>query len=123
MAETGDGTNGTEGGGAYILCTEDAGNTWKVEHVNTDTDASIIGIAAIGEKEFWAVGGHLGVITVQYSQFYHSLDAGSSWTRLDDPNGNFTFQYAIDLDCEMGENCWVATLDVLTQESSIGRLK
>jgi hypothetical protein len=55
-------------------------------------------------------------------QFYHSLDAGTSWTRLDDPNGNFTFNYAIDIDCEIGENCWVATLDVLTQESSIGRL-
>jgi len=123
VAETGDGTNGTEGGGAYILCTEDAGATWKEEHVNTDTDASIIGIAAIGEREFWAVGGHLGVITIQYSQFYHSVDAGTSWTRLDDPNGNFTFNYAIDLDCVINENCWVATLDVLTQESSIGRLR
>ena len=123
VAETGSGTNGTDGGGAYILCTEDGGTTWKEEHVNTDTDASLIGIAAISEKEFWAVGGHLGLITVQYSQFYHSEDAGSSWTRLDDPNGNFTFNYAIDLTCEIDDNCWVATLDILTQESSIGRLK
>ena len=163
VAETGSGTNGTDGGGAYILCTEDGGKTWKEEHVNTDPDASITGIAAISEKEFWAVGGHLGLITVQYTQasmrqgggerqrdrarkrglqgeqlasarshkrtsprpvqFYHSLDAGSSWTRLDDPNGNFTFNDAIDIDCEIGENCWVATLDVLTQESSIGRLR
>jgi hypothetical protein len=123
VGETGSGTNGTDGGGAYILCTEDGGSSWKEEHVNTDTDASLIGIAAISENEFWAVGGHLGLITVQYSQFYHSLDAGSSWTRLDDPNGNFTFNYAIDLTCEINDNCWVATLDILTQESSIGRLK
>ena len=123
VAETGSGTNGTDGGGAYILCTEDGGKTWKEEHVNTDTDASLIGISAIGEKEFWAVGGHLGAITIQYSQFYHSLDAGSTWTRLDDPNGNFTFNYAIDIDCEINDNCWVATLDILTQESSIGRLR
>lgn len=88
VGETGDGTNGTEGGGAYLLCTEDGGSSWKEKHLNTDTDASIIGIGAIAENEFWAVGGHLGAITIQYSQFYHTVDAGTSWTRLDDPNGS-----------------------------------
>ena len=81
-----------------------------------------------GEREGALASAHTPLLTTAYPygychvQFYHSLDAGTSWTRLDDPNGNFTFNYAIDLDCEIGENCWVATLDVLTQESSIGRL-
>jgi hypothetical protein len=87
VAETGDAVNGTEGGGAYVLCTTDGGAHWKEEHINTDTDASIIGIGAISENEFWAVGGHLGVVTIQYAQFYHTLDAGLTWTRQDDPNG------------------------------------
>ncbi len=114
--------NGTDGGGAYILCTNDGGVTWKEDHVNPDPMASIIGISALSATEFWAVGAKLGDVTPQYAQFYHTVDTAADWQRLDDPGLGFTFQYAIDVECTPGDNCWVVSLDVLDQESSVGRL-
>jgi hypothetical protein len=31
-------------------------------------------------------------------------------------------QYAIDISCDPGANCWAPLLDILTQETSIARL-
>ena len=119
VAETGGGTNGTEGAGTFFHCTTDGGATWVETQANPDPDSSLIGIDHYSDSEFWAVGCELGFIAPAYATFWHSTDAGKSWVL---ENKNATTQYAIDISCDPGANCWAPMLDVLTQESSIARL-
>ena len=78
-----------------------------------------VGIDHIGPSDFWAVGAELGFITPLYATFWHSTDGGKTW---DLANKNISLQYAIDISCDVGVNCWAPLLDVLTQETSIARL-
>lgn len=119
VAETGGAGNGTEGAGTFFHCTQDGGATWVETLANPDPDSSLIGIDHIGPSEFWAVGAELGFITPQYATFWHSTDGGKSW---DLASKNISLQYAIDISCDLGVNCWAPLLDVLTQETSIARL-
>ena len=119
VAETGSGTNGTEGAGTFIHCTGDGGATWVETNVNPDPDSSLIAIDHIGPKEFWAAGAELGFISPDYATFWHTLDGGVTWAL---ESKNITLQYAIDLSCDAPYNCWAPLLDVLTQETSIARL-
>jgi photosystem II stability/assembly factor-like uncharacterized protein len=118
VAETGTGTNGTDGAGTFIYCTTNGGVDWTETNVNPDPDSSLIGIDHIGPNEYWAVGGELGLITPLYTTFWHTTDSGVTWTK----EANFNLTYGIDIACVPGENCWALLLDVLTQESSVARL-
>ena len=117
VAETGGG-NGTEGAGTWFHCTSDGGATWVETQANPDPDSSLIGVAALGPTEFWAVGAELGLITPLYATFWQTTDAGQHWALM---NKNLSLQYAIDINCVQGANCWAPLLDVLTQETSIAR--
>lgn len=119
VAETGGAGNGTEGAGTFFHCTQDGGATWVETQANRDPDSSLIGIDHIGPSDFWAVGAELGFITPLYATFWHSTDGGKTW---DLANKNISLQYAIDISCDIGINCWAPLLDVLTQETSIARL-
>jgi hypothetical protein len=118
VAETGSG-NGTEGAGTFFHCTNDGGATWVETLANNDPDSSLIAIDHFSPTEFWAAGCELGFIAPKYATFWHSVDAGKTWVL---ENKNETSQYAIDLSCDPGANCWAPMLDIFTQETSIARL-
>jgi hypothetical protein len=112
----------TTSAGTYVWCTTDGGKTWVDNFWDKDQKSSLLDIAAVGPNEFWAVGGELGEVTVQYPTFYHTTDGGQSWTKAGNLPADMLFQYAIAVDCA-GGNCWALLLDILTQESSLASLK
>ncbi len=116
---------GTTGGGTFIWCTSDGGNTWAETLIDLDDESSLTDIAAIGPSEYWAVGGEFAWYGVQFPVFVHTTDAGKTWETI---NGtSMALQYAIAVDCVPADgtsagNCYAALLDVDTQESSIAAL-
>ena len=107
--------------GTYIYCTSDGGATWVDNYRNADPDSSLIGIAAAGPSELWAIGGEEGSGGFKGPSFFHTLDGGATWAKADAPL-SMLFHYAIDISCTAG-NCWALLLDVLTQETSLASLK
>jgi hypothetical protein len=113
--------NNATDAGAYVFCTTDGGATWTENLHDLKTGASLIDIAAFSPQEYWAVGGQFGAVSSQYPFFFHTTDAGATWT-----NGSFSLdmltQYAIDITCVPGVNCWANLLNAITQESSLAVL-
>ncbi len=128
MAESdGTGRGGAADAGAWIVCTTDGGVTWKEDHVDTNPGASIVAIAALSATEFWAVGSRFGAVGSLFVSFWHTTDTAQDWTQINDPNLQFTLQSGFDVECTpegvySPGNCWMLALDILTQESSVGRL-
>jgi hypothetical protein len=107
--------------GSYIWCTANGGATWAVTHNNTDPNSSLIDIAALGPNELWAVGGEFGSIGPAYTQFWHSLDGGQTWTAAGTAS-QIANQYAIAVDCVPAvNNCWAVTID-LDQQASVASI-
>ena len=74
------GNNVTSDDGTYIYCTSDGGATWTENYRNTDGAASLTDIAALSPQEYWAVGAELGSISPLYPTFFHTVDAGKTWS-------------------------------------------
>jgi len=107
--------NDDENGAAYIVCTQDGGNTWNQTVVQNVTGSSILDLRVVGTDGYWAVGGIAAEIGGE-ADFWYSGDAGVTWAKTSAiPN-----VYASSVDCAQGtQECWATLLDVLTQEASL----
>lgn len=68
--------NDDENGAAYIVCTQDGGNTWNQTVVQNVTGSSILDLRVVGTDGYWAVGGIAAEIGGE-ADFWYSGDAGA----------------------------------------------
>jgi photosystem II stability/assembly factor-like uncharacterized protein len=71
--------------GTYVFCTADGGDTWVDTFRDMDSASSLLDIAALSPLEYWAVGAELGAVGPRNPTFFHTTDAGTTWT-----NGTWT---------------------------------
>jgi len=64
--------------GAYLFATADAGATWQQAFMIPGRAASLFDVKYVGNREAWACGGILDFAFT--GQFYHTVDAGRTWT-------------------------------------------
>ena len=65
------------GNWGIILCTEDAGETWKLQRSDLSGDIPLFGVHAIGPQSAWAVG--------LWSLMLRTEDAGATWDVVKPP--------------------------------------
>ena len=73
--------------------TTDGGAAWTRTH-ESNTDMSISSASAVSDTEYWIAAAMQDAKRQLYGQFYHSVDAGLTWT-LEHTVGNC---YPIDMD-------------------------
>jgi photosystem II stability/assembly factor-like uncharacterized protein len=98
--------------GSRIFCTYDNGAKWNQTLFNAGPTNSLMDITAVSNTEYWAAGGQIGGATLA-AEFWHSTDAGQTWTKEASLDGN----YATSIDCPDAQHCWATTVDTFQQSS------
>ena len=92
--------------GAHIFTTHDGGANWNQTLFEAGSGAGIMGARMVSATEGWAAGGKGSTLSFE-GQFWHTMDAGATWT-----NEPLKGMLAMGLDCADSGHCFAPGITV-----------
>ena len=86
--------------GAHIFTTHDGGANWNQTMFEAGAGSGIMGARMVSATEGWAAGGKGSNLSFE-GQFWHTTDAGNSWT-----NEPLKGMLAMGIDCFDADHCF-----------------
>jgi len=77
--------------GVWLFTTTNGGTSWTNTMYMAGNQYSVVAVEFVSATEVWASGAELGQIGPKFAYFWHSTDAGNTWTLVDNVKGVYPF--------------------------------